>query len=263
MDLGIADRTAIVTAASQGLGRAVATSLSSDGANVVVCSRDEGRIRASAESIQGQTGGVVVPMKADVTSEADIDRIVTATLDRFGAVDILFTNSGGPPPGPFQGIDVATWEDGIRLNVLSTVLLCRAVVPGMVQRKRGSIVCLASVNTKHTIDGTILSNTTRAAVLGFAKSLATELAPHHVRVNVINPGYINTDRVVYLAGKQAESRGVAPSSITAQWEAAIPMDRLGEPEEFGDAVAFLCSDRASYITGVALQVDGGFVRAVG
>ena len=263
MDLGLQGRNAIVAAASRGLGRAVAASLSAEGANVVICSRDRDRIVAAGAEIARTTGHQVEAVQADVTEEGDIRSLMEQTRDVFGEPDILFTNAGGPPPGEFQGVAPAAWMDAFQLNILSTVLLCRAVVPGMVGRGRGAIVCSASINSKHTIDGTIVSNTTRAAVLGFAKSLATELAPSNVRVNVANPGYIKTDRINYLATERSKQTGRAASDIVVEWEQLTPMRRMGEPKEFGDAVAFLCSDRASFITGVALQIDGGFVRSVG
>src|SRR6476619_3604836 len=260
MDLGIKDKVALVAAGSTGLGRAVAEELASEGASLVICARNEERLRATAEEIQQNTGAQVLPLRADVTNPNDINKLVDAGIDRFGRIDILVTNAGGPPAGRFDQLSAEQWEQAARLTLFSAIELARAVLPGMKTRRWGRILNITSIAVKQPVDNLILSNSLRAAVTGFARSLANEVATHGITGNNILPGYTRTERVEELAQATAKRDGVAPEEVMARFEREIPMKRLGEPLEFAALAAFLASERASYITGQSIAVAGGWIR---
>ncbi|TDI34589.1 MAG: SDR family oxidoreductase [Acidobacteria bacterium] len=262
MDLGLAGKVALVTGASRGLGKAVAESLAAEGAHVVVASRDQLILEAAADDVRRQALGDVLAFPTDVTKEEDVRRLVDAATERFGRIDILVANAGGPPTSRFETTDLEAWRQGLELNLLSTIHLCRAVVPGMRERRSGRIVAIASISVKQPVDGLILSNTVRSGVVGLMKSLSNELAPHGIGVNVACPGYTKTDRLVDLAERMGQQDGVPKEAIFKRWTDQIPMGRLGEPEEFASVVTFLCSERASYVSGTCLQIDGGAVKGV-
>ncbi len=263
MDLGLEGRVALVTGASRGLGRACARGLAEEGAALVVNARGAERLERTARELGRETGVEVLPVAADVTDPDAPDRLVEAAVERFGRLDVLVANAGGPPAGGFDDIDeVATYRDALELSLLGTIRLIRAAVPAMRARGWGRIVALTSVSVKEPIDGLLLSNTARPGVVGFVKTLSRELAPEGVNLNVVAPGYMATERVEELARETAERRGVEPSEVRAGWTADIPAGRIGEPRELGDAVAFLCSERASFVTGQTLAVDGGYVRGL-
>ncbi len=262
MDLGLRGRTALVAASSKGLGRAVAEALGAEGANLVLCARGEGALRETAEAIRGATGVRVVDVVADVSDPADVARVVAAAEEAFGGVDVLVTNSGGPPAGPFESHSPDAWHAATRGLLDSVVNLTRAVLPGMKARRWGRIVNVTSIAVKQPVDGLILSNSLRAAVTGFARTLANEVAPFGITVNNVMPGYTATQRVEDLAQKNASLRGTTPAAERAGWEGQIPMGRLGEPREFAAMVAFLASDLASYTTGASVPVDGGWIKAL-
>lgn len=262
MDLGFAGKVALVTGASRGLGRAVADRLASEGATLALASRDRETLDAAAREIAGRTGVDVFFRPADVTREDEVSALVDAATARFGKIDVLVANAGGPPATRFESTALSDWKAGIDLGLLSTILLCRAVVPRMKEKRSGRIVAVTSISVKQPIEGLILSNTARAGVVGFMKTLANELGPFGIGVNVVCPGYTRTDRLEELASRMSHAEGVAPEAIYARWTSQIPMGRLGEPSEFAAVVAFLCSERASYVTGTCLQVDGGFVKGV-
>ncbi len=262
MDLGLRGKVALVSASSKGLGRAIAEELAAEGTNLVMCARGEDALRHTAESIRKSTGVTVVEVAADVSEQAGIDRVAGTALDKFGKVDVLVTNSGGPPSGAFDSFTPEVWEQATRLLLMSAVGLTRAVLPGMRERRWGRILNVTSIAVKQPIDGLMLSNSLRAAVTGFARTLANEVAGLNITVNNILPGYTRTDRVEQLARATGEKTGKSAADAFAKWEREIPMGRLGEPREFAALAAFLASERASYITGTSIAVDGGWIRAL-
>ena len=262
MDLGLGGRVALVAASSRGLGRAVAEEFAAEGAHVVMCARGQEALAAAAASVRERGGGEVEKIVADLSEEEGLARVVAGALDRFGRVDVLVNNAGGPPAGPFEAHSLEAWRAALRLNLESALELTRAVLPGMKERGWGRIVNITSVAVKEPVDGLILSNSVRAAVTGFARTLANEVAPFGVTVNNALPGYTRTDRLHELADAISSRTGVSREEVEANWEAAIPMGRLGEPREFAALVVFLASDRASYITGRSITVDGGRTRGL-
>lgn len=262
MNLGLENRVALVAAASQGLGRAVAEELAAEGASLIICSRDLKTITQTGAEIADQTGAHVLAVTADVSSPGDIERLVDSGLTRFGRIDILVTNAGGPPAGTFENLTTEQWEAATRLTLFSAINLARAVLPAMKKNQWGRILNITSIAVKQPVDNLMLSNSLRAGVTGFARTLANEVATFGVTVNNILPGYTRTERVEELAEMMAERQGITPEEFKAKWENEIPMRRLGEPREFAALAAFLVSDRASYITGTSIQVDGGWIRSL-
>ena len=262
MDLGLRGRVALVAAASRGLGRAVAEELAGEGASLVICARGEKALHETAEAIRSSANVDVEAVAADLSKTEDVKRLVQAALDKFERVDILVTNAGGPPSGLFESLGPEKWDDAIRLTLLSTVELCRAVLPGMKERHWGRIINITSISVKQPIDGLMLSNSLRAGVTGFARTLANEVARDGITVNNILPGYTRTQRVEELATATAERENISVADVMKKSEAEIPMRRLGEPREFAALAAFLASERASYITGTSIQVDGGWIKGL-
>lgn len=262
MDLGIEDRVALVAASSKGLGRGCAEALAEEGVHLVLCARGIDALEDTAREIRQATGVRVTEVSADLSVAEDVDRVLGAAEREHGRVDILVTNTGGPPAGPFEDQTPEDWRYAVRNNLDSVLHLVRGALPGMKDRGWGRIVNITSIAVKEPIDNLILSNSVRAAVTGFAKTLANEVAPHGVTVNNVMPGYTYTDRIQELSKKNAELHGSTPEDEVAKWAAKIPMGRLGEPRELGALVAFLASERAAYITGTSIAVDGGFLRAL-
>jgi 3-oxoacyl-[acyl-carrier protein] reductase len=262
MDLGLTGKIGIVAASSRGLGRAVAEELAREGMSLVLCARGAEALRATAESIRASTGAQVVDVAADVGEAAGRARVMEAAMQAFGRVDVLVNNSGGPPAGPFETHGPEAWGEAIRQNLESVVELTRAVLPGMKERRWGRIINVTSIAVKQPVDNLILSNSVRAAVTGFARTLANEVAPFGITVNNVMPGYTRTQRVVDLATRNATLRGTSADAEQQLWENQIPMGRLGEPGEFAAMVAFLASERASYTTGASIPVDGGWIRGL-
>jgi 3-oxoacyl-[acyl-carrier protein] reductase len=261
MNLGLVGRVALVTAASKGLGRAVAEEMAAEGATVAMCARGEAALRDAAGLVASK-GNQVLPIIGDVSRPEDVERIVGETISRFGRVDILINNAGGPPSGPFESLTPSQWEEAIRLTLLSAVNLTRLVLPGMKERRWGRIINVTSITVKQPVDGLMLSNSIRAAVTGFARTLANEVATFGITVNNVLPGFTRTERVEELARQTSEREGITVDEALGRSIAQIPMRRLGEPREFGAAVAFLASERASYITGVSLSIDGGWIKGL-
>ena len=262
MDLGIAGKAALVTASSKGLGRAVAEELAGEGVRLAICSRDASRIAEVAEAIAADSGARVIGMQADVSRPEEVKGLIADVTGQLGGLDILVTNAGGPPSGTFETITDNDWENAYRLNLASVVEMCRAVVPHMKEKGWGRIVNITSIAVKEPVDGLMLSNSLRAAVVGFAKTLSREVASHNILVNNVCPGFTMTERVIQLSEATAERRGIRPEDVLKEWEATIPLGRIGTPREFASLVAFLASERASYITGTTIQVDGGAVRGL-
>ncbi|HEY0081557.1 MAG TPA: SDR family oxidoreductase [Pyrinomonadaceae bacterium] len=262
MNFGLSGRVALVAAASKGIGFAAARELAREGARVFLCSRDEERARAAARSIAEETGAECTGLRADVTSEEDARAFVAAARERAGRVDILVTNAGGPPSATFESADLEMYRRAFELNALSAVRLAQLVVPSMRAAGWGRIVNVTSISVKQPIEGLLLSNTVRAGLTGWAKTLSAEVAAAGVTVNNVAPGYTLTERQDELAAARAGASGKSKEELIEMWAEQVPMRRLAAAEEIAAAIAFLASERASYITGVTLQVDGGWVRGL-
>ena len=262
MDLGISGRVALVCGSTRGLGRATARALAREGARVVVNGRQGPDVAKAAQELAAETGAPVTPITVDVTVPAQAEEMVQRVHRELGRLDILFCNASGPPAAAFKDQPHDAWRHALDQNLLSTIHLCRAAVPLMRKSQWGRVVCLASVAAKQPLPGLILSSTARAGVLGFAKCLADEVAGDGITVNVVCPGFILTDRIVEIADHRASREQRASQEVMRDMVIDIPMARMGRPEELAAAIAFLASERASYITGAVLQVDGGFTRSI-
>ena len=262
MDLGLKGKIALVAAASRGLGRAVAEELAAEGAALLLCSHHAETINQTASEIVAATGAEILALPCDVSKAEEVARLVQSGIEHFGRIDILVTNGGGPPAGPFESFSSEVWEAATRLTLFSAIELARHVLPGMKERRWGRILNITSIAVKQPVDNLILSNSLRAAVTGFARTLANEVATFGITVNNIMPGYTRTERVEELARMMADKEKITPAEFITRWEKEIPMRRLGEPREFAALAAFLVSERASYITGTSIPVDGGWIRAL-
>jgi 3-oxoacyl-[acyl-carrier protein] reductase len=262
MDLGLKGKVALIAASSRGLGKAVAWEFAREGAQVAICARREDVLRATALEIAMDTESEVFPVVADMTRPEDIQRLIYAVEEYFGQIDVLVNNAGGPPTGTFMDFDDEAWEAALRLNLMSTIRLCRAVLPGMRARRWGRIVNMTSASVKQPIDGFILSSAARSGVIGMAKTLANECATEGITINNVCPGWNLTDRVKSLAEGRAAKAGKSVREVVDEYAAGIPARRLGRPEELAALVVFLASERAAYITGTTIQVDGGYVRSL-
>jgi len=262
MDLGLKGKVALVAGGSQGLGLAVALDFAREGAKVAICALDDPHLPAAAEAIRKAGGGEVFSIPADVSDLEQAKNFVRKSAARFGTVDILVNNAGGPPSMSFLEIDDDLWFRGCRLNLLSTIVMTREAVPIMKEKRWGRIINMTSIAVKQPIDGLILSNTVRSGVIGFAKSLSNELASFNITVNSVCPGYTMTDRVRNLSKVLAEKQGTTPEAVVEKWAAEIPMKRIGTPEEFASLVVYLASQQAGYITGAAVQIDGGWYKGI-
>jgi 3-oxoacyl-[acyl-carrier protein] reductase len=261
MDLGLSGKVAVVAASSQGLGRAIAHELAAEGASVVMCARGEERLVQAAERIAAATNARVVPVVADVSKRSDIGRLADRAREAFGRVDVVVTNSGGPAPGTFEGTRPEAWQAAFDIVLMSAVELIRAFLPAMKERRFGRVLNVTSITVKQPVENLLLSNALRAAVTGMARTLATEVAPHGITVNNLLPGYTRTERLTELAEAQAARDRTTPSDFYARLEREIPARRLGDPRELAALAAFLASERAAYITGQSIAVDGGWIRS--
>jgi 3-oxoacyl-[acyl-carrier protein] reductase len=262
MDLGLKDRVAVVAAASRGIGFACALELAREGARVFLCSRIAEHASEAAQKIHEQTGANVAGFACDVTNNAEVEAFVHLATERGGQIDICVTNAGGPPAKVFAETDLEVFRQAFELNALSAIRFAKLVLPGMLERKWGRIVNITSVSAKQPIDGLLLSNTVRAGLTGWAKTVSNEVAAEGVTVNNVAPGYTLTERQDELAEVRGKAAGKSKQEIIDSWALQAPIRRMAEPGEIAAAVAFLASERASYITGVTLQVDGGWVRGL-
>ncbi len=262
MDFGLTGKVAIVAAASSGLGRATAMELAAEGARVTINARSNELLQNAAAAIRSATGAEVLAIPGDVTDEDSVRALVAETRARFGSVDILVANAGGPPAGFFDDFNATHYRKAVELNLISTINLCREAVPHMRERGWGRIVAITSIAAKQPVENLILSNTARAGVLGFMKSLSAQIAIDGITVNTVCPGYHLTERLKSLSSTIANKEGVSVEDVYARWAESTPMKRIGDPKEFGALVAFLCSERAGYLTGTVIQVDGGAYRAL-
>ncbi len=262
MDLGLNGKVAVVAGSSAGLGRAIAELLAAEGADLVVNSRSEQKITAVKEEIERASEVRVEAVVQDLSEPDGGAALIAAAEAAFGRVDVLVTNTGGPPAGMFEDHSAETWRHAIAQNFESVVNLVRAALPGMRARRWGRIVNVTSISVKQPVAGLILSNSIRAGVTGFAKTISNEAGPDNVTVNCVLPGYTRTERLVHLAESVAERDGTTIEGAYERWASEVPMGRLAEPEELAAAAVFLCSEQASYITGQSLAVDGGWIKGL-
>lgn len=262
MDLGLKEKTALVLASSKGLGKATAMKFAEEGANVMIASRNEAELATTAKEISDATDVTVDYKVCNVMDGEQIVDLVYETATRFRTIDILVNNAGGPPAGTFDDFSDQEWTNAFELNLLSIIRTIRAVLPYMRKQKDGRIVNIASSSFKQPLDNLILSNTFRTAIMGLSKSLSQELAKDNILINTVGPGRIATDRLTELDGKVADMKGVSPKKVQEELEALIPLGRYGTPEEFANILVFLCSQANTYVTGQALLVDGGLIKAM-
>jgi 3-oxoacyl-[acyl-carrier protein] reductase len=262
MDFGLKGRVAVVAASSRGLGKACALELAREGARVVICARDAESLAAAADEIRTATGAEVLAIQVDLTVAAQFQHLADEALRRFGRIDVLVTNNGGPPAGYFSDFDDEAWLAAYQLTLMSAVRLIRAVLPAMRAQQWGRIVNITSVSVKQPIDNLLLSNVYRSGVIGLAKTLSSQVACDGITVNNVAPGYTRTDRIVELARARAAEQGKTVEQALAETTVSCPMGRMGEPEELAAVVAFLASERASYVTGTTILVDGGFAKGI-
>ena len=259
MDLRIKGRIAVVTAGSQGLGKATALRLAQEGANVAICARGEEALRTAVKEIES-AGGSAMGQSVDLLDANSISAFANSVSEELGAADILINNAGGPPPGKFDEVTNDDWDKAYKLTLMSAVNATRAFLPAMREKKWGRIINIASYSIKQPIPQLLLSNSMRMGVLGWAKSISLDLAAEGITVNTVCPGWVSTDRVGDIVAAQAKIRDISEDDVMQEIIGQIPAGRMGTPEEIGDLVAFLASDLAGYITGVAIQADGGIVK---
>lgn len=262
MDLGLKDKVSIVAASTKGLGKAAAISLAREGASIVINGRHKQNIHDAIDEIRNITGKTPLAVQADLTQAEDIDRLFEEVIKNYGTVHILISNAGGPPAGGFNDFNDEQWQKAIELSLMATVRLIRKVSPAMQKQKWGRIVNISSLTVKQPADNLLLSNSIRAAVVGLTKTISRGLSKDNILINNIAPYYVATKRVDYLMEETASRRGITKEEAMQEIVKEIPLGRLGTTEEFGDFVAFLCSERNSYVTGTTIQFDGGAYRGM-
>jgi 3-oxoacyl-[acyl-carrier protein] reductase len=262
MDMGLKKRVAVVAASSQGLGLATAEAFAAEGCRVAMCARNRQALEAGAEKIRKQHGVETYLEAFDVTDAAAVSRFVAAVAERFGSVDICVTNAGGPPAKGFLAVSLEEWQRAIELNFLSTVYFAREVIPHMQKKQWGRIITITSITTKQPVADLVLSNAVRAGVVGLVKSLANEFGKDGILVNNVGPGFTATDRLKELAKVRSLATGKSEQEISEGWAADAPLKRLGDPRELAETIVWLASDRASYITGQTVLVDGGMYKGL-
>jgi 3-oxoacyl-[acyl-carrier protein] reductase len=262
METGLKNRVAIVAASSQGIGRAAAEGLASEGCRVAMCARNPQTLEAAASQIQKQYSAEVFAQPLDVTDPEAVHRFVAAVVSKFGAADICVTNAGGPPAKGFLAATLEEWDKAIDQNFLSTVYFARAVIPHMQRKRWGRILTVTSVTTKQPVADLVLSNAVRAGVVGLVKSLANEFGKDGILVNNVAPGYTATDRLKNLAKARSAAQGKTEKEVFEAWAADAPLKRVAEPREIADAIVWLASERASFVTGQTILVDGGTYKGM-
>ncbi len=262
MDLGLKDKIAVVTASSSGLGRAAAEALAQEGAHLAICSRDGRRIHEAGEYLREKYRVKVFAGVCDVGDKGSVDKFTEEVLQRFGTVHILFTNAGGPPPGAVGDFSSGDFEKALNLNLISAINLAYEFLPRMQSQKWGRIIASTSITVKQPVPVLALSNVSRVGVIAFIKSLSFEVATFNITANAVAPGYIMTDRVVQIAADKAKKESRAFEDALGDLESGIPAGRIGRPDEFGSLVAFLASERAGYINGETILIDGGAYRGL-
>jgi 3-oxoacyl-[acyl-carrier protein] reductase len=262
MDLGLQNKVVLVTAGSKGLGKATALEFAREGARVMIASRSEADLQKAAKEIQELTGGEVDVCVADLSKREDIENLLAKTVERFGSLDVLVTNAGGPPAGRFDDFEDEVWEQVFQANLMSVVRLIRAALPHLRANGGGRILNITSASVKQPIEGLLLSNVFRAGVLGLAKTLSVELAKDNILINTIAPGRIATDRTLSLDEIRAKATGTTVEEARGENLKHIPLGRYGTPEEFAKVVVFLGSDANTYVTGTSILVDGGMIKAL-
>ena len=261
MDLKLKNKVALVCAASEGLGKYAAMELACEGAKVAICSRNETKLHLAQKEISETSGTEIFTFVADLRKPEEINKLHSDLVEKIGAVDILVNNVGGPPPGSFEELTDKDWQEAINLTMMSALRMSYLVLPGMKDKKWGRIVNISSVSVKTPVTNLFLSNSIRLGVLGWAKALSDELGQHGITVNTVCPGSTRTNRIKSLFKDRSQSTGKTPEEIESLAAFEIPMKRIGEPEELAALIAFLSSERASYMTGLAIQVDGGSARS--
>lgn len=262
MKLGLNGKVALVCASSQGLGFAVADELAREGTTIILNARHDDTLQDACARVREGNAVRVFGISGDLSKPEDVERIVGGGIERFGRIDILVTNVGGPPAGTFESLSREQWRQATDLLLSSVLDLTRLVLPGMKERGWGRILNITSIASKQPVANLMLSNALRAGIAGFAKTLAGEVAPFGVTVNNILPGYTRTERLEELIEFLSEKEGISSEEVRNRWESEIPMKRLGEPGEFAALAAFLVSEKASYITGTSVAVDGGWTKSI-
>lgn len=255
-------KTAIVTAASRGIGKGVARVLAREGANLVIASRDLERLSKTASEIKSETGAEVVPVQADLTKRADVSKIVETAIGTFGGIDVLVYNTGPPKPGTFLELTEEDWDYAVKLLLMSAVWLTKDVLPHMMKKRGGRIIYITSLTLKRPLPNLTLSNVIRLSIAGLVKTLAYQLAPYNILVNAVLQGYVETERVLEVARDRAAREGRSLEDVLKAMAGEIPLGRMAKPEEIGELVAFLASDKAGYITGSLINIDGGYVQCI-
>jgi 3-oxoacyl-[acyl-carrier protein] reductase len=257
MDLGIKNKISLVTASSKGLGKVAAKSLAAEGARVVICARDIEKLKKTSDEIFSITGYKPLYKQADLTKDADIIELVKFVINECGTIHILVTNSGGPPAGYFHELNDAQWKEGFESTILSVVRLIRESIPYMQKQKWGRIINITSVTVRQPIENLLLSNSLRLGVVGLAKTLSNEYAKDNILINNVCPGYMKTDRIIELAEKQSIEKNISTDEILNSYGVSTSIGRIGNPDELASLITFLASEKASYITGTTIPVDGG------
>lgn len=261
MDLGLKNRTALVCASSNGIGRAIARSFANEGARVAICSRNEENLKATQAALHAESGSEIISVVADLSLKSDIDRLVEIANAQFGSIDILINNVGGPAPGGLMELSEEQWQEGFELSLMSVVRLTKAVLPGMQKQQWGRIVAIASNTAKEPREGILLSSTLRAAIAAFNKAIATKLASDNILIHTVCPGPIGTNRVLELTKNMATAQNITFEQAQNSLIGHLPMGRMGKPEEVASLVTYLVSEQSNFMTGNAIAIDGGQLSA--